>query len=89
MTMDSDRKTYVVYNSETGDVVYQYHSSVAPGGASPSDAELEAAAIELGSLTGKHSGGGFAALSVDAAALKRGLRYSVDLSSKQLRSTPL
>jgi hypothetical protein len=87
--MDSDRKSYVVYNSETGDVVYQYHSSVARGGTSPSEAELEMTAIEVGALAGKHSSSKLAALSVDAADLKRGFRYSVDLSSRELRSTPL
>jgi hypothetical protein len=80
-------QTVVVYGGADGRIVHKHEVITLAGGASTSDDEVAADALEHARRNG-HRPDGLATLHVDAAAFKRDTGYRVDPSTRRSSKSP-
>ena len=81
------RRTYVVYESQTGRIAHTVHVEILKGAQAPSDAGIEEQVlISAAHVTGIHKEK-MSFLAVDPNVLKPGMAYNVDLKTGALNET--
>jgi hypothetical protein len=80
--------TYAVYDKATGEIVNIHHSIILPGANAPSKDDDEASAMRHSARASGRSIIELAIISINPNAIRRGYRYGVDISKKELRELP-
>jgi hypothetical protein len=81
------RRTYVVYEIQTGRIAHTVHVEILKGAEAPSDPEIEEQVmISAAHVTGIHKEK-LSFLSVEPNVLKPGMAYNVDVKTGRLNET--